>query len=83
MRPRAGFVYDFYGDGSIVLRGGYGIYYSQVVDNSVASYALGETNRRLHLHGNARPGGFPVEHCCGATCPRFPPAPLRPSAASM
>jgi hypothetical protein len=38
--PRAGLVWDLIGSGAIVFRGGFGIYYSQIVDNSVASYAL-------------------------------------------
>lgn len=40
--PRVGFVFDTRGNGSTVVRGGFGIYYSQIVDNSFASYALGE-----------------------------------------
>ncbi|HEX6510360.1 MAG TPA: carboxypeptidase regulatory-like domain-containing protein [Chloroflexota bacterium] len=40
--PRVGFVFDTRGNGSTVVRGGLGMYYSQIVDNGVASYALGE-----------------------------------------
>jgi hypothetical protein len=38
--PRAGFVYDLFGQGRIVVRGGFGIYDSQIVDNDQANYAL-------------------------------------------
>ncbi len=38
--PRVGFVYDPHGTGETVVRGGFGIYYSQIVDNEDASYVL-------------------------------------------
>jgi hypothetical protein len=69
--PRVGFVYDPHGDGFIVLRGGFGIYYSQVVDNSVASYALGEPAGVFNY--TATPGqiGFPSS-IAAAPLPAFP-----------
>jgi hypothetical protein len=58
--PRAGFVYDLTGKGDTVVRGGFGIYYSQIVDNQQANYALtGPTGVFTYT---ATPGqnGFPT-----------------------
>jgi hypothetical protein len=77
--PRAGFAYDFSGKGDTVFRAGYGIYYSQIVDNSAASYALGEPAGVFTY--TATPGqiGFPTS-IAAAPLPAFPPgaqAPVR------
>ncbi len=58
--PRAGFAYNVNGNGKTVLRGGFGIYYSQVVDNSEANYAL--TGPTGVFNYTAAPGqiGFPT-----------------------
>ena len=57
--PRAGFSYNWRGDGRTVIRGRFGIYYSQVVDNSEANYAL--TGPTGVFNYTAGPGqvGFP------------------------
>jgi len=75
--PRAGFVYDFDGDGSIVLRGGFGVYYSQVVDNSVASYALGGPTGVFTYTATPGQVGFPAS-IAAAPLPAFPAGAVAP-----
>jgi hypothetical protein len=77
--PRVGFSYNFRGDGKNVFRGGFGIFYSQIVDNSEANYAL--TGPTGVYNYTATPGqvGFPTS-IADAPLPSFPPgavAPLR------
>jgi hypothetical protein len=69
--PRLGFDYDFSGHGRTVLRGGFGVYYSQVVDNSEANYAL--TGPTGVFNYTAAPGqvGFPAS-VSAAPLPSFP-----------
>jgi hypothetical protein len=69
--PRVGFVYDPLGDGSIVLRGGFGIYLSQIVDNSFASYALGEPSGVFTYTATPGQVGFPAS-IAAAPLPAFP-----------
>jgi hypothetical protein len=75
--PRTGFVLDTRGDGSLVLRGGFGIYYSQVVDNSVASYALGEPTGVFNYSATPGQVGFPSS-IAAAPLPAFPPGAIAP-----
>ena len=58
--PRVGFAYNVAGDAKTVIRGGFGIYYSQIVDNSEANYAL--TGPTGVFTFTAAPGqvGFPA-----------------------
>ena len=58
--PRIGFSYNVAGNGKTVIRGGFGIYYSQIPDNSDANYAL--TGPTGVFNYSAAPGqiGFPA-----------------------
>jgi len=69
--PRAGFSYNLKGDGKTVIRGGFGIYYSQIVDNSQANYAL--TGPTGVFNYTASPGqvGFPTS-VAAVPLPVFP-----------
>jgi hypothetical protein len=77
--PRVGFAYNLGGRGSTTIRGGFGIYDSQIVDNEEASYAL--TGPTGVFNYTAAPGqvGFPTS-VSAVPLPAFPPgavAPLR------
>ena len=77
--PRVGFSYNLHGDGKNVFRGSFGIFYSQIVDNSQANYAL--TGPTGVFNFTATPGtiGFPTS-IEDAPLPEFPPGapvPLR------
>jgi hypothetical protein len=77
--PRLGFAYNLGGAGHTVVRGGFGIYYSQIVDNSQANYSL--TGPTGVFNYTAAPGqiGFPTS-VAAAPLPAFPagaPVPLR------
>jgi hypothetical protein len=69
--PRMGLVYDVFGGGNTIFRGGYGIYHSQIVDNSFASYALGEPNGVFTYTATAGQAGFPTS-IAAAPLPQFP-----------
>ena len=77
--PRVGFAYNVGGRGRTTIRGGFGIYDSQVVDNEEADYAL--TGPTGVFNYTAAPGqpGFPTS-VSDVPLPAFPPgavAPLR------
>lgn len=69
--PRVGFAYDWLGQGTTVLRGGFGIYYSQIVDNSEANYALGGPTGVFNYTAGPGQVGFPAS-VSAAPLPAFP-----------
>ena len=75
--PRVGFAYNVGGDGKTVIRSGFGIYYSQLVDNSEANYAL--TGPTGVFNYTAAPGqiGFPSS-ISAAPLPAFPTGATEP-----
>lgn len=75
--PRVGFAYNVAGRGRTTVRGGLGIYYSQVVDNEEADYAL--TGPTGVFNYTAAPGqaGFPSS-IAAAPLPAFPASAVAP-----
>ncbi|HTX76356.1 MAG TPA: carboxypeptidase regulatory-like domain-containing protein, partial [Terracidiphilus sp.] len=79
LAPRIGFAYNLDGHGVTAIRGGFGIYDAQIVDNSEANYAL--TGPTGVFNYTAAPGqaGFPAS-VADVPLPAFPPGaavPLR------
>ncbi len=75
--PRVGFVFHTTGNGGVVLRGGFGIYHSQIVDNAAASYALGEPAGVFTYTATKGQVGFPI-NVAAAPLPAFPAGGLVP-----
>lgn len=75
--PQVGFAYNWKGDGKTIIRGGFGIYYSQIVDNSQANYAL--TGPTGVFNYTAGPGqvGFPT-NITDVPLPGFPATAAKP-----
>ncbi len=69
--PRVGFVYDAMGQGKTIFRGGFGIYYSQIVDNDDANYALTGPAGVFTYAANQGQVGFPTT-LASAPLPAFP-----------
>jgi hypothetical protein len=70
--PRLGFAYNWRGDGNTVIRGGFGIYYSQVVDNAAANYALSGPTGVFNYTAGPGQIGFPSS-VAAVPLPAFPP----------
>jgi hypothetical protein len=75
--PRFGFAYNVKGDGKTVIRGGFGIYYSQIVDNNAANYALSGPTGVFNYTAGAGQVGFPSS-VSAAPLPAFPPGAVAP-----
>lgn len=77
--PRLGFVYNVAGAGETVLRGGFGIYYAQVVDNAAANYALSGPTGFFNFTAQAGQIGFPtsVNGAPLSSIPAGAPLPVR------
>jgi Carboxypeptidase regulatory-like domain len=77
LAPRVGFAYNVAGRGITTVRAGFGVYYSQIVDNSEANYAL--TGPTGVFNYTAAPGqaGFPAS-VADVPLPAFPPAAVAP-----
>ncbi|HTV57047.1 MAG TPA: carboxypeptidase regulatory-like domain-containing protein [Terriglobia bacterium] len=75
--PRVGFAYNLRGSGSTVIRSGFGIYYSQIVDNDEANYALSGPAGVFNY--TAAPGqvGFPAS-ITAVPLPAFPAGAVAP-----
>lgn len=77
LAPRIGFAYNVGGRGMTTVRGGFGIYDSQIVDNSEANYAL--TGPTGVFNYTAAPGqiGFPTS-VADVPLPAFPAGAAQP-----
>ena len=75
--PRLGVAYDVMGRGRTVVRASYGIYYSQVVDNEQASYALGGPTGVFNYTAGPGQVGFPTS-VSDVPLPAFPPGAVAP-----
>jgi hypothetical protein len=69
--PRFGFAWNVAGTGKTVVRGGFGLYYSQIPDNAFANYAISGPAGVFNF--TAQPGqvGFPSS-ISAAPLPAFP-----------
>ncbi len=75
--PRAGFAYDWGHRHNTIIRGGFGIYYAQVVDNSEANYALSGPTGVFNFTATAGQIGFPTS-VSAVPLPVFPPGAVAP-----
>ncbi len=80
--PRIGFGWNPGGDSRLAIRGGYGMYYTQIRSNAVASYLVGGLNGLTTYTATPGQTGFPT--CLTGAClpvpinPRTLPLPQQP-----
>src|SRR5215813_543400 len=75
--PRVGFAYNVRGNGKTAVRGGFGLYYSQVINNAQANYALSGPTGFFNFTASAGQIGFPSS-VAAAPLPAFPPGAQMP-----
>ncbi len=75
--PRLGFAYDWQDRGTTVIRGGFGIYYSQMVDNAAANYALSGPTGFFNFSAGPGQVGFPAS-VSDVPLPAFPQGAVAP-----
>jgi Carboxypeptidase regulatory-like domain len=75
--PRVGFAYDWLHRHNTIIRGGFGIYYAQVVDNAQANYALGGPTGVFNFTAQAGQIGFPSS-VAAVPLPAFPAGAVAP-----
>lgn len=77
LAPRVGFAYNVAGLGTTTMRGGFGIYDAQVVDNSEANYALTGPTGVFNYTAASGEAGFPAS-VADVPLPAFPPGAIAP-----
>ncbi len=71
LAPRIGFAYDAGGRATTVVRGGFGVYHAQVVDNAEANYALNGPTGVFNYTAAPGQAGFPTS-LADVPLPAFP-----------
>jgi hypothetical protein len=74
--PRVGFAYDVAGRSKLAIRGGFGIYHSQIVDNDQANYALTGPTGVFTYSAVSGQNGFPTSIAAA-------PLPVLPTGAAV